>query len=253
MNILQSNCEKKCLCIKDAADINHFNCIDYFLENGRNIDELDDWNNSSLVQASCYPLNKNTMRYLLERGASPHTEYKSNDLHPLNLVLYSANSELAIKLLLDYGANPNRCDNSNRSALMRSVEMSSLYSHDGFDTYPYILLNYEYKNPEYIPNINHQDNNGYTALMYGFVFEYYTDNRRLFIEIDLNQIDSNLIALLIEKGADINLKNNDDKTAYDISKDARIFLAPYYQKQILPYIQIGFIKDLAQIIAEYIY
>ncbi|BCS83649.1 ankyrin repeat protein [Cotonvirus japonicus] len=93
---------------------------------------------------------------------------------------------LTIKLLINCNLDINKPDSNGMSALHYCVQNNNI-------TTTLYLLNYG-------ANINHQDNNGMTSLM-------------IVCKMSFNDDQLKMVGLLLQKGADVNIKNNERRNA----------------------------------------
>ena len=115
-----------------------------------------------------------------------------------------------MRLLLDKGADVNKQENSGSTALMHAA----MWGSEQVLSMMRLLLD---KGAE----VNKQDENGWTALMYAS--RDYGDRVRISVlhrswTPDYgDETAAGMIQLLVNAGADINIKGKDNKTAYDIA------------------------------------
>lgn len=124
----------------------------------------------------------------VEAGGDPTIRDQDNNtlLHKI-LENYSMSSKSIVKLLLDFGANPNAVNNKNCTALDWGPIQYDILE---------LLLQHNY-------SINHQNTRGSTLL-----------HRMCF--------DVKMTNLLLSYGADVNIINNDHKRPIDCAREARI-------------------------------
>lgn len=129
-----------------------------------------------------------------------------------------------VSRLVQAKANPNIRDRDGSSAIMEAAKNNHLsivqlltpstdfniVDNDGFTIFNYALwsnnndmINYVF---DYCTNINHVDNNGKTYLHHA-------------LELQRNQ---HVISLLLNKGIDISIQNNNGKVARDLTKNPEI-------------------------------
>lgn len=150
------------------------------------------------------------IKKLLDQGVPIDSTY--NGITPLALAVIVLNDLETIKELIQYGANINFCDEYGTSILMAAAylgrsEIIRILLRAG----EIVCFSTEWnrsacgthagKSPK-MNTIDSRDQNGMTSLMYA------AKNRHL---------DS--VQLLLQFGADINIQNNERKTAYDLGND----------------------------------
>lgn len=168
-----------------AIDKNKYNMINFLLSKNANLDIVDvnGWCALSLAVRSG---NINIIKMLLINGANPDVEIPiiNNVFSKYNCLMYSLlNTEIeTIKLLLEYKANPNIICNNQLPIffIIKNIEKF------GIDIIKRLLSNNI--------NLNVIDVHGYTPLMY--LIDKINNNETL-----------NILLLLLEHGANPNIKN----------------------------------------------
>lgn len=96
--------------LKDAKRKNHImNKISKILKNGYgNIDESDEYKATSLHYATIYE-NIELIKLLLEYGANPNAQDAQGKRTPLHMAIMCDNKDIA-RLLVEYGADPSLKD-----------------------------------------------------------------------------------------------------------------------------------------------
>jgi len=90
-------------CLQWASIFGHDSCVSLLLERGANIDALDDYGASALIEASSNE-HLNVVKILIERGADLNIEDKENSLTALDKAGFKGNLQIC-KLLLSSGSN----------------------------------------------------------------------------------------------------------------------------------------------------
>ena len=199
---------------------NNRELIQLFLERGANINVLDGWNRNCLFQT--YDIK--TVKYLIEHGASVNQVDKDGNIP---LILYAWHYDLA-KLYIEKGANYKHKNKNGYSLLFETIYKGN-----------YNLLNYLLKNK--IININEVDHEGYNGLfwyLFSIKRKINEKNDNIFGLLLNNKININhhdnygdtalhwsirlklrkeIIKLLLDYGAEVNIKNNKGKTPLDIA------------------------------------
>lgn len=90
-------------CLQWASTFGHDSCVRLLLERRANIDALDDYGASALIEASSNE-HLNVVKILIERGADLNIEDKENSLTALDKAGFKGNLQIC-KLLLSSGSN----------------------------------------------------------------------------------------------------------------------------------------------------
>ncbi|MFC1743309.1 ankyrin repeat domain-containing protein [Candidatus Riflebacteria bacterium] len=132
------------------------------------------------------------VKFLLKKGCDPNAKWQlSGENTPLHMVVDHDNSDI-VKLLLDCGASPNSQDKSGQTPIFRYVaEPHSESSHVPEDFF--ILL----QHPGL--DLNIKDNDGNTVL-----------------HLAIKNSFATITKILINKGAKIEIKNNDGQTPMEM-------------------------------------
>ncbi|VUD56296.1 hypothetical protein TDB9533_01949 [Thalassocella blandensis] len=166
------------------------------------LSEKDESGNTPLMVASCWG-HLNVVEYLLDMGANIEEKNK-NGLAPIVFACQSGMHEVA-ELLLRRGAD-NRVLNADGESLLMVASMQG-----NLDTIKVLL--------DSGLDASYQDDAGYTAAMYTAF------NRDKISGVDI-------LKLLIEKGADINVRSNEGKSLEDYAKDTGSQLISSYIRAI---------------------
>ena len=163
------------------------------------------------------------VRYYLEMGIDPNVRIADG-----STALMHASSPEIIKLLLEHGANPNLKDHQGHTALSRWLE--SAIEFGNVNSEPIITLLQFGADPTLTPELSNQ-------AVFAFVSPWHTDVLKLFIKkgVDVNtkQPDSlttplmfaaynnyiDAAKVLLELGADPNLKDIEGRTALSIAEE----------------------------------
>lgn len=200
--------------IAQAAEAGDLKAVMTFIENGTDINKIDNGHNSALIKASKFGY-LSIVAYLLEKNAN---------VNLLNFSGYTAlmeavtNGHTAIAALLIYsGADVNIKGYSNITALMIAAKDWH------FELVPLLIENGA--------DINAQDNLGNAPLTYA-ISQGFTDGAIMLMDkgADVNTANihgytplmnaawygnEQLVRLLIEKGADVNAQDNLGNTAFN--------------------------------------
>lgn len=157
--------------------------------------------------------NHQLMEQLLDSGVSPDMGESS---HPLNETIIRRDIE-GVRLLLQFGANPNQADRDGKTPLWLAVDGSFL---DGAA----LLLKYQAE-PIFMPTLELETPLAFavralktdlvhTLLAHGGDPNHETRNRStVLIEAVRNKAPQRLVDLLLTAGADANLKNAEGRSA----------------------------------------
>lgn len=167
--------------------------LKYLAEHGIDFNHKDDNGDTPLIHA----LNKNPakeyIKTLLQLGADVNLP-NSQGIPPLWIAIQNNTKADIISSLLEYGADGNKPNPQGDIPLWYYIKNAP--------------------NTEYIKattlgntNINYQQQNGDTPLIYVLKKNYPTD----------------IIKVIIEAGADTEIRNNENQNAYDILKENRYF------------------------------
>jgi ankyrin repeat protein len=172
----------------------------------------------------------NIVNILLENDADPHQRYSNNNplLFEAMVNFLPSNKWLkAVRLLLDQGLDPNDKNDHGQVPLTPLViEIAnttscwlSCLNYPDRDCAEYAAkntlqdINYMFEMLElfkiYDANMNAQDNDGNTLLHWGIMPPRGHLN-------EYRHLNSKLLSILIEFGADVNIKNNDGMTPLDM-------------------------------------
>ena len=173
---------------------NSIEIIKILLKNGANVN-LKDKNEGTLIHKLAGEQNKEQeskklMRLLIVKGAKIDERDKYGYTPLMNICYFHDNLEM-IKLLIKNGANPEKVDKQNK----KSINLACANNQTKIVNY---LMRYE-------KDINRQDIKGNTLLHEVCQNEY--------LKID------EIVELLIEKGIDTKIKNNDNETALEMMKN----------------------------------
>ena len=173
---------------------NSIEIIKILLKNGANVN-LKDKNEGTLIHKLAGEQNKEQeskklMRLLIVKGAKIDERDKYGYTPLMNICYFHDNLEM-IKLLIKNGANPEKVDKQNK----RAINLACANNQTKIVNY---LMRYE-------KDINRQDIKGNTLLHEVCQNEY--------LKID------EIVELLIEKGIDTKIRNNDNETALEMMKN----------------------------------
>lgn len=173
---------------------NSIEIIKILLKNGANVN-LKDKNEGTLIHKLAGEQNKEQeskklMRLLIVKGAKIDERDKHGYTPLMNICYFHDNLEM-IKLLIKNGANPEKVDKQNK----RAINLACANSQTKIVNY---LMRYE-------KDINRQDIKGNTLL--------HEVCQNQYLKID------EIVELLIEKGIDTKIKNNDNETALEMMKN----------------------------------
>ncbi len=173
---------------------NSIEIIKILLKNGANIN-VKDKNEGTLIHKLAGEQNKEQesqklMRLLIIKGAKIDEIDKYGYTPLMNICYFHDNLEM-IKLLIKNGANPEKVDKQNK----RAINLACANNQTKIVKY---LMRYE-------KDINRQDIKGNTLLHEVCQNQY----------LKINEI----VELLIEKGIDTKIKNNENETALEMMKN----------------------------------
>ena len=173
---------------------NSIEIIKILLKNGANVN-LKDKNEGTLIHKLAGEQNKEQeskklMRLLIVKGAKIDERDKYGYTPLMNICYFHDNLEM-IKLLIKNGANPEKVDKQNKKA----INLACANNQTKIVNY---LMRYE-------KDINRQDIKGNTLL--------HEVCQNQYLKID------EIVELLIEKGIDTKIRNNDNETALEMMKN----------------------------------
>lgn len=201
-----------------ASDIGFYDLSKKLLDAGLNPNDKDVYGNSSLMYAAASP-NPYLASLLVERGARLEDKNKNGDT-PSALAAYKGNTK-TIEELSKKGADLKATDNDGNSIVMKAVSGGNLNTLQTL-----IDLNAPVDTPnknsvrpihtsvrsgntdmtslllDKGANVNAQDHGGNTPLM-----------------LAAASGDSDMASLILAHNPDLTIKNNEDKTAYNIAGD----------------------------------
>lgn len=175
--------------------------VDILIEYGCNIDYQDQYGYTALHYCVMKRwVNRDVLQKLLNANANPSIpDYFGNI--PLHYAASYAN-DVNIIHLLTYGSNHNLQNEDGNTPLINACNINS--SNINVSA---ALIN--------LTDVNISNNYGNTALHEVSFFDDYV-----------------ILKLLIEAGADINITNNDDRTAYDIVDDeGKRIIDEYFKRE----------------------
>ena len=178
-----------------------------------NVRDNDSW--TPLIRAS-WNDNLEIVKYLVENGADINAKNKEGNT-ALKWASYHGELEI-VKLLVEHGADINIKNNRRRTALIEASTRTFFSNPRGLETIKYLV--------EHSADINAKDDEGNTALYWVSRFGN-LEIVKLLVEHSADDIDVALktasihenleiVKYLTKQGANINLKDNDAVTKYDI-------------------------------------
>ncbi|MDD3665957.1 MAG: ankyrin repeat domain-containing protein [Bacteroidales bacterium] len=226
--------------IPENSTTNELSKMNYFLKNGIDVNQKDEWGNTALHHA-CHGDNYDIVKLLLENGVAINEE---NNLNHTALSNASISGKMdIIELLLAHGANINFEKRLKKEALNNACncsdyEMTKWLLENGTDVngFDYKINDINWEDwGEQIKimklladknvNVNTTNDKGMTTLMhlvdkkwYGIEYEKEWNNFEDFIKDQ-----KELICQLLDSGADINAKCNNGKTALHYALDYKGF------------------------------
>ncbi|KAK1149218.1 hypothetical protein N8T08_006438 [Aspergillus melleus] len=157
--------------------------------------------------------NHQLMEQLLDSGVSPDMGENS---HPLNETIIRRDIE-GVRLLLQFGANPNQADKEGKTPLWLAVDGSFV---DGatlllkYQAGPTFMASLEFETPLSFAVNALKTDLVHTLLAHGGDPNHETRNRStILIEAIRKRAPQRLVDVLLNAGADANLKNGEGKTA----------------------------------------
>jgi len=175
-----------------ASRMGHNKLVLYFLDKGAEIDQLNLAGSSPLLRA-VISNRRRTTKILLQAGAKFEVVNK-NGITPLASAAFNGNDGI-LKLLLDSGAEPNRIDGIGKGPIVYAAAK-------GFYKIVKRLLSAGVQ-------VNQKYANNLTALMWASGYSN-----------DVPEVDGiKTVNLLIEEGAELNLKDNRGRTALMIAAE----------------------------------
>lgn len=216
--------------IHEAANYGKISEVLELIKIGHDVNEKDSFNRTALMWASRKDNLKMT-KTLLKHGA----DVNAVDNNLRSALFYAENyfQLKQLKLLVKHEANLNLQDKDGCTALMLALKRSrshkelilllmkkgtdlNLRDKDGRTTLMLALQNNWHDKDiisfmiKQVPDLNLQDKYGWTALMHSMTFGEMCENE--------------IANLLIQNGADAEIKNNEGKTSEDILHDNNIYL-----------------------------
>lgn len=197
--------------LHEAVQKENITRVKGLLEKGVNVDEKDDEGLTALHYASSMGLDE-IVQFLLEKGANVNAE-ADNGYTALIGAIYALNFDL-VKYLVEKGANINRKQDGRDTPLMSAA----------INGCPEIVTYLIEKGAD----VNSKGLNGVTALMHAAY--RYTGTRATIkekvgkkrITIGLRFDHLEVAKILIRKGANVNIKDNKEKTALDYAFYIRV-------------------------------
>lgn len=164
-----------------VANTRYFNIAKLLVEKGANVNHQDWIGDTALINAS-YKNSHDIVSMLIENGADVNL-VNNKGRNALIYALYYGHQELA-ELLIKKGSELNIQDNSGLTPLSLAITDENLTT---------LLINRGV-------NLDVQDENGFTVLM-----------------TVVENAKHNDVRMLVKKGANVHLKNDEGKTALDIA------------------------------------
>lgn len=171
-----------------AVDLNDVETAEQLIQQGANVNYIDDFGFTPLfIAIRNKSIDMATM--LVNHGARINIDHGPIDNGPIPLMYaIDMNSFEIVKLLVNRGANVN-------------------YIHLGASPLTWALY---LKRPNTIAEL---------LIEHGADVNYFSSNRITPLMIACTNGNENLIHLLLSRGADPNIRNNDGKTAFDLLKE----------------------------------
>ncbi len=215
---------------------NEIDIVRLLLEYGANVNAKDKYGVTALMHARFLEID--TVRLLLEYGANVNAKDKNNGETALMKICQGPSKIDLARMLLEYGADVNAKDKDGVTALMNECDYDKIdivrmllengadidaKDKDG-DTALMMAIYYSFDIDavqillENGANVNARNYNGLTPLMFAvtpneiWVDEAVTPNL-IEVEIEVDEDNwHNLVALLVQNGADVNATDNDGLT-----------------------------------------
>lgn len=213
--------------ITEKSSNNIISLMEYFLKNGIDVNEKDEWGDTAL-HYSCRGGNINIIKLLLENGANINEKNKKG--HTAWAYAKGECSIDIIKMLLAYGADIN--EESMGTTILEDAcsendfEMVKFLLEQGADTngfeYPLQYISCEdwrdqFKILKLLASknidVNVTDEHGMTTLMHIASVQWYDFGLARGSFEDFVREQQGVIQLLLDKGGDINAKCNNGKSA----------------------------------------
>jgi ankyrin repeat protein len=188
---VNKNDDKKRTPLIIACVTNNFDIVKLLIDNNANFDQTDENGFSPLMHASQND-NDSIVKLLIDKGADVNikNKYGSSSLHLASSCGYDKN----IKLLIDANADINTRNNNLETPLISSVTGENIKA---------ISTLIEHK-----ANINDYDKDGDTVLHYACLIN--------------TPLQKDIVELLLNSGADVNIKNNKGKTPIELTNNKKI-------------------------------
>ena len=230
----------------DAVIYNHFEIVEILLQHGADVNKKDEFGETAICRAidsGCGEKDIKILELLLKNGANPNDKYISMDSFPEGphdpLILHAARYGYLekVKMLIDYGAKVDAKDEELTTALQAAVcrgqlDVAKFLLDNGADVNskniygnsPLILACISYMDTiemiELLLNagadintINIHGNNALIELL--FCADMDTDVQNLWERTKTIECVLKDAKLLLEKGIDVNIINEEGKTALD--------------------------------------
>ncbi|MEA3506386.1 MAG: ankyrin repeat domain-containing protein [Elusimicrobiota bacterium] len=183
------NQQEKNNALAAAASRGNRGIMDFLFEEGAQVTD-------SALEILLNDNEENTMKYLLEKGGNPDAAIKTRDNIPLLAYCAMMGRENYVKILMEAGADVNKRDpGRGQPPLMLALMYSDNYRIAN------ILVSAG-------ADLDALDSAGETALMKAARKGFFMT-----------------VSLLLRKGANKTIKNEEGKTAYDLAKEENTFLA----------------------------
>ena len=188
------------IAIENVSNEKGYRVVEHLIEKGADIYNIAPDNYNALHYAAYYVSLFELLKFLINRGEDINFQMKYNKLTPVMTAIFTGNLD-AIKLLCENGADLNLQDSNGENAVEYAKRWSSKK-----DIIEYLEKEMEKQNEKNrsdnnndkinVQLLNHQNENGNTALMIAISNGHYE-----------------IAKLLLNKGCDKTIKNKDNETA----------------------------------------
>lgn len=204
---------------------NHFDIAKLLIDNGANVNEVNDSHYTVLHEACCH-WNNNIVKLLLNNGANMYA-IGGNDKTCLHSAILSCNKKM-VKILLEHDANVVKYQNLSNTLLSCALHSACDSDYSQSDIIETLL--------GYNADVNEKNSDGDTPLHVASMTFHKLARALLKSKADVNAKNNNgdtplhiayehrnytMVELLIEHGADINATNNNNLTPIMLKKEYR--------------------------------